>query len=160
MTTEISPTYGRLGEPGEVKVLYLQGLSRGAQFNLSVGAPGSGGKGGLASENEGVIAEFPNRGGAGGGRENTPIIDALTMYANSLSEDYLKPLSFSYPGDHTIEWPYDTDTATVIMINPGGGGGGGMGDTLPGEDGEDGLPGVTFVFPTYVPSQRPLVSSE
>ena len=80
------------------------------------------------------------------------------MYANSLSETYLKPLTFSEPGDYTIEWPYDTETATLVMINPGGGGGGGMGDILPGEDGEDGLPGATFVFPTYVPSQRPVDS--
>ena len=25
-----------------------------------------------------------------------------------------------------------------------------MGDTMAGEDGEDGLPGATFIFPTYL----------
>jgi hypothetical protein len=59
------------------------------------------------------------------------------------------------PGEHEIEWPYDTSTGTLVQINPGGGGGGGAGDTLPGEDGEDGLQGATFLFPTYLPMQRP-----
>ena len=158
MTTPISRTYGWPGKPGGVEVLYLQGLSRGYRIDLSVGAPGEGGKGGPPSANDSGDSAFRDRGGAGGGRENTPIIEALTMYANSLNETDLKPLIFSEPGEYSIEWPYDTETATLVVIGPGGGGGGGMGDILPGEDGEAGLPGAAFIFPTSVPAQRPATS--
>ena len=153
---EISETYGQPGGPGSVEIHYLRGLHRGYEIDISVGVPGVGGKGGIiqGNTNEDRIAEFPNRGGAGGGRENIPIVEALTAYADSRSESYLKPLIFTDPGDHKITWPYDTDTATLVIVNPGGGGGGGMGETLPGEDGEDGLRGIVFLIPTEVPTQR------
>ena len=96
-----------------------------------------------------------DRGGAGGGRENILIIEALMAYATKRKGTVNEPLCFLEPGIHTVRWPHDTSTATVVAIRPGGGGGGGMGDTLPGEDGEDGLPGATFIFPTYIPVQRP-----
>ena len=43
----------------------------------------------------------------------------------------------------------------MVQIGPGGGGGGAAGDIMPGEDGEDGLLGATFIIPTYLPLQRP-----
>ena len=152
----LSQTYGGPGLPGKVDVVYLKGLRRGHKLDVKVGSPGKGGVGGLAKEPaDGAEASFIDRGGAGGGRENSPIIDALKAYAAQRKNTVKEPLCFLEPGTYTVEWPYDISTATVVAIGPGGGGGGGIGDTLPGEDGEDGLPGATFIFPTYVPVQRP-----
>ena len=155
MDEVISQTYGRPGEPGEIAVVYMKGLRRGVELEVKVGFPGQGGKGGPAAypANNGDPS-FVDRGGAGGGLENLPIIDAFAAYAESHKGTEKEPLFFSESGVHKVEWPYDTSTATVVTIGPGGGGGGGAGDTLPGEDGEDGLSGATFIFPTYVPVQR------
>lgn len=158
MVAVLSQSYGRPGNPGRVEVTYLAGLSMGDQLELTVGIPGKGGKGGDARDTSPLDDEqsdFADRGGAGGGRENAPIIDAFIAYAKAREGTKDEPLCFLEPGSHTIIWPFETPTATVVAIGPGGGGGGGMGDTLPGEDGEDGLLGATFIFPTYVPTQRP-----
>ena len=156
MTEVLSQTYGRPGRPGNVEVAYLHGLRRGDKLTVKVGFPGKGGAGGPPAEpSSDGDSQFVDRGGAGGGRENVPIIDALTAYAGSYRGTEKEPLCFLEPGEHEIEWPYNTSTGTLVQINPGGGGGGGSGDTLPGEDGEDGLPGATFLFPTYLPAQPP-----
>ena len=157
MVKVLSQSYGRPGNPGRVDVTYLTDLFKGCQLDITVGAPGKGGKGGEAVDSslEDEKSDFVDRGGAGGGRENVPIIEALMAYAESCEGSERQPLCFLDPGHHTIDWPFETPTATVVMIAPGGGGGGGMGDTLPGEDGEDGLPGAAFIFPTYLFAQRP-----
>ena len=154
MATVLSQTYGRPGGPGAVEVVYLIGLRRGQIINVSLGVPGKGGVGG-PPESPDDESDFVDRGGAGGGRENTPLIDAFTAYAESCKGSEKEPLCFLEPGEHKVEWPYDTPTATLVLIHPGGGGGGAEGDTRLGEDGEDGLPGAAFLFPTYVPVQRP-----
>ena len=156
MAEVLSQTYGRPGKPGIVEVAYLSGLRLGHTIEVEVGYPGKGGAGGPAIESpvQGC-PQFVDRGGAGGGRENVPILDALTAYAQNCTGTETEPLCFLEPGKHEVEWPYDTSTATLILILPGGGGGGGAGDTLPGEDGEDGLPGAAFIIPTYLPVQRP-----
>ena len=108
-------------------------------------------------QNSEELEGIPNRGGAGGGRENIPVVDALRMYADSEADSYLAPLYFLDPGIHELTWPYDTSTATMVIVQPGGGGGGGAGERfLPGEDGENGLGGAVFIFPTDIPLQRPL----
>ena len=79
------------------------------------------------------------------------------MCADSKADSYLAPLYFLDPGIHELTWPYDTSTATMVIVQPGGGGGGGAGERfLPGEDGENGLGGAVFIFPTDIPLQRPL----
>ena len=157
MVEVLSLTYGRPGNPGRVDVTYETGLSLGCQLNVTVGEPGKGGKGGLPSEiaagNEDL--GFVDRGGAGGGRENLPIINAFVAYAKTCEGTEHQPLYFLEPGPHELVWPYETATATIVAIGAGGGGGGGIGDTLPGENGEDGLAGAIFIFPTYLPVQRP-----
>ena len=158
MTTDVlSMTYGKPGGPGEVEVGYVNGLKRGDKLDVHVPTPGKGGKGGPAQtpENEGERTEFVDRGGAGGGRENLPIIQALKSYAESVKGTKHEPLYFLEPGDYTVQWSYDTSTATIVGIGSGGGGGGGFGEDQPGEDGEDGINGATFIFPTYLPVQRP-----
>ena len=157
MVEVLSQSYGRPGNPGRVDVTYLTGLFKGCQLDITVAAPGKGGKGGEAVDSslEDEKTEFVDRGGAGGGRENIPIIEAFIAYVERFEGTERQPLFFPDPGHHIISWPFETPTATVVMIASGGGGGGGMGDTLPGEDGEDGLPGVVFLFPTYIPVQRP-----
>lgn len=154
VTDVLSETYGRPGDPGRVEVRYLRGLRRGYGIDVNVGSPGRGGAGGPPTESSDDNPPFVDRGGAGGGRETIPIVDAFKAYAANLKGTESEPLCFLEPGVHTVEWPYDTPTATLVIINPGGGGGGGMGDTMAGEDGEDGLPGATFIFPTYLPMQR------
>ena len=157
MVEVLSLTYGQPGNPGRVAVTYETGLSLGCQINVTVGSPGKGGTGGppsdLTGDDEGLT--FVDRGGAGGGRQNLPIINAFVEYARSCEGTERQPLYFLEPGPHQVIWPYETSTATVVVIGAGGGGGGGIGDTLPGEDGEDGLPGAVFLFPTYLPVQRP-----
>ncbi len=156
MTEVLSQTYGRPGKPGSVEVVYLNGLGRGQKLDVKVGFPGKGGVcGSPAERSSDGDSHFVDRGGAGGGREHLPIIDAFTAYAESCKGTVNEPLCFLKPGVYTVEWPYDTSTATLVQVSPGGGGGGGAGDTLLGEDGEDGLPGATFLFPTYLPAQRP-----
>ena len=156
MADVLSQTYGGPGEGGQVKVFYLSGLHRGYELTVKVSFPGKGGAGGPPAEPSSVDdSHFVDRGGAGGGRENVPIIDAFTTYTEKFRGTEQEPLCFLEPGEHRVQWPYNTPTATVVQIDPGGGGGGGGGDTLQGEDGEDGLPGATFIFPTYVPVQRP-----
>ena len=156
MTDVLSQTYGRPGAPGNVEVAYLHGLRRGDKLTVKVGSPGKGGAGGPpAEQSSDGDSQFTGRGGAGGGRENLPIIDAFKVYTERHKGADKEPLCFLKPGEHEIEWPYSTPPGTLVQIDPGGGGGGGAGDTLPGEDGEDGLPGATFIFPTYLPSQRP-----
>ena len=86
-----------------------------------------------------------------------PIIEAFQCYAKSKADSHLAPLSFLNPGIHEVMWTYDTSTATMVIVHPGGGGGGGAGQELVrGEDGEDGLGGAIFIFPTDIPTQRPL----
>ena len=156
MAEVLSQTYGRPGEPGNVEVVYLSGLRRGHELDVKVGFPGKGGAGGPAAEpSSDGDSHFVDHGGAGGGRENVPIIDAFTAYAERYKGTEKEPLYFLEPGDYRVEWLYNTPTATLVQIAPGGGGGGGTGDTLQGEDGEDGLPGAIFIFPTYIPVQRP-----
>ena len=156
MAEVLSQTYGRPGRPGNVEVAYLRGLQLGQIIEVELGCPGKGGAGGPAVESPVQGGpQFVDRGGAGGGRENVPIVDAFTAYVQNCTGAEKKPLCFLEPGKHEFEWPYNTSTATLVIIHPGGGGGGGTGDTLPGEDGEDGLPGGAFLFPTYLPVQRP-----
>ena len=156
MVEVLSQTYGRPGNPGRIEVTYETGLSLGCQLNATVGEPGKGGEGGLPSDiaADDEVSEFVDRGGAGGGRENLPIINALVAYAESCEGTEHQPLYFLESGPHEFVWPYETATATIVVIGAGGGGGGGIGDTLPGEDGEDGLSGAIFIFPTYLPVQR------
>ena len=163
MALEALPSQvGKPGGPGSVEVTYLDRLRRGASITVQVGTPGKGGAGGPARAS-GSAQSLPDsekesprhRGGAGGGKENLPIINALNQYAKTLEGTENAPLVFLEPGPHEVEWPYETSTATVVIVNPGGGGGGGYGDIVPGEDGEDGLPGATFVFPTCIPLLRP-----
>ena len=156
MAEVLSQTYGRPGSPGKVEIAYLSGLRLGQYIEVELGHPGKGGAGGPAIESpvEGG-PQFVHRGGAGGGRENAPILDSLTAYAQNCAGTKNEPLCFLEPGKHEVEWPYDTSTATLVVVHPGGGGGGGAGDTLPGEAGEDGLPGAAFMFPTYIPVQKP-----
>ncbi len=155
VTTVLSSTYGRPGNPGQVQVSYMNGLYRGCEIEVAVGSPGKGGAGGPPGEQfDDVQDPFVHRGGAGGGRENIPIIKAFEMYAESHKGTEHEPLLFTTPGIHKCNWPYNTPTATIVEIGPGGGGGGGAGEILPGEDGEDGLLGATFVIPTYIPLQR------
>ena len=160
MTNEISPGYGNPGEPGGIVVNYLRGLTHNTTFRIDVGGPGPGGPGGAAGRpNSDGQEGIPNRGGAGGGRENIPIVEALLMYATSKADSHLAPLCFLQPGAHDVLWTYDTSTATMVIVHPGGGGGGGGGAGqvfLPGEDGVDGLGGAVFIFPTDLPTQRPL----
>lgn len=150
------PGYGQPGEPGEVKVIHLKDLKPRQQIPVAVGSPGSGGTGGHAAfPNAEGIEESPNLGGAGGGRENVPIIEALRAYADSKMYSYLKPLCFEEPGLQMISWPYDTSTATMVIIGPSGGGGGGNGQvSVPGEGGENGLGGAVFIFPTDLPTYK------
>lgn len=158
MNEVLSQTFGRPGKPGSVEVTYMKSLRRGCPILVKIGFPGKGGAGGPAVDHADDVDSHPpfvDRGGAGGGRENTPIVKALIAYAESLNGTRDKPLCFLNPGDHKAEWPYDTPTATVVQIGSGGGGGGAAGDIMPGEDGEDGLPGAAFIFPTYLPVQKP-----
>ena len=157
MSSVLSQTYGRPGGPGSVEVLYLNGLEKGSSITVTVGEPGKGGPGGPPNSevDASLISDFVDRGGAGGGRENLPIIEAFLNHAECLKDIDKQPLCLLDPGKHELIWPYDTSTVTLVMINPGGGGGGGIGEVLPGEDGEDGLPGAAFLFPTYLPVQRP-----
>jgi hypothetical protein len=149
----LSQTYGRPGKPGAVDVVYLRGLRRGHKLDVKVGRPGRGGSGGPAKETANRSdSSFVDRGGVGGGRETSPLLDALNAYAARQKHTANEPLCFLEPGLYTVEWPYNTSTATVVAIGPGGGGG--MGDDLPGEGGEDGMSGATFIFPTYFPVQR------
>ena len=161
----LSSTFGRPGNPGTVQVIYENNLRKGARLRIPVGSPGIGGEGGpVAPQGEAesasdilpaAAAEFSHRGGAGGGRENFPLIEAFTRSAEVLKGTEHEPLCFMEPGEFDVEWPYDTATATVVIINPGGGGGGGASDVQSGEDGEDGMPGAALIFPTYIPVQRP-----
>ena len=157
MQEVLSQTFGRPGSPGLVEVHYLSGLRRNQKIEMKVGEPGKGGSGGPpASAADGdADAVFVDRGGAGGGRENIPIIEGLMAYAEAQQGTEYEPIFFLQPSAYVIEWPYDTPTATLVIIGPGGGGGGGKGDTLPGEDGEDGLAGAVFLCPTDIPNQRP-----
>ena len=163
MALEALPSeVGKPGGPGAVEVAYLGGLHKGTLITVNVGTPGKGGAGGPARASrsvrslpEGEKESVSHRGGAGGGRENLPIINALKQYAKTLEGTENEPLVFLEPGSREVKWPYETSTATVVMITPGGGGGGAYGEVLPGEDGEDGLPGATFVFPTSIPLLRP-----
>ena len=81
-----------------------------------------------------------------------PIVEGLKAYAEAQQGTDNEPIFLLQPSAYVIEWPFDTPTATVTII--GGGGGGGMGDTLPGEDGENGLADAAFLFPTNIPTQR------
>ena len=152
----LSQTFGRPGQPGAVDVIYLAELRKGSVFEVVLLTPGEGGKGGPAlREPEPGDVPFVHRGGAGGGRENAPIVEALRAYAESLNESENPPFVFLEAGSHMVEWPYDIPTATIVIISPGGGGGGGWGEVFTGQDGENGVPGAAFVFPTHVPPQRP-----
>ena len=155
MTFQVLPEpYGKPGGPGGIVVTYLNDLYPGATIAIHLLESRQGGKGGpvvrksTVQEKEVAIA---NRGGAGGGRENVPIIVALTNYANSLKDTAQPPLIFLEPGEHRVVWPYETSTATLVNIGPGGGGGGGAGNIVEGLDGEDGLMGAAFLFPTDIP---------
>ena len=128
----LSNTFGRPGDPGTVQVSYLDNLRKGAKFPIPVRSPGIGGTGGpVAYQGEpapdldnlpDTAADFSHRGGAGGGRENLPLIEALSRYAELIKGTEREPLCFMEPGEFEVEWPYDTATATVVMVNPGGGG--------------------------------------
>ena len=158
MNEVLSQTFGRPGKPGSVEVTYMSGLRYGCSLLVRVGFPGKGGRGGPAvDQTDDVDADppFVDRGGAGGGHANAPILEALIAYAESRKGTRDEPLCFLKPGDHQAEWPYHTPMATMVQIGPGGGGGGAAGDIMPGEDGEDGLLGATFIIPTYLPLQRP-----
>lgn len=124
---------------------------------MEVGEPGKGGSGGppASASDDSDDTVFVDRGGAGGGRENIPIVEGLKAYAEAFNGTECEPIFFLQPGAYVVEWPYDTPTATLIVVGSGGGGGGGMGDTIQGEDGEDGIPGAIFLFPTNIPTQRP-----
>ena len=168
MAEDAPPEFGKPGEPGWVEVIHLRDLANQVPIEFSVGTPGKPGQGGQAEIPgdlpQGIIEvqDLLNPGGAGGGRENAPIIEALKLYAESLVGAYLKPLCFLEPGHYEFPWPYDTPTATMVRIGPGGGGGGG-GATVTeqggrllvrhGAEGEEGLPGAVFIFPTEVPTQ-------
>ena len=92
MTDVISETYGRPGGPGAVTVEYWSGLHRAQPLKASVGFPGKGGAGGPAAHpSEDGGSDFVDRGGAGGGRENVPLIDALKAYSQSLAGTELQP---------------------------------------------------------------------
>ena len=86
---------------------------------------------------------------------NSPIIAALVAYAKSCKGTKHEPLYSLTPGLQESTWPHDTPTATIVRIHPGGSGGGGIGEILPGQDGEDGLAGAMFIFPTYLLAQNP-----
>ena len=120
MTEVLSQTYGRPGTPGNVEVAYLHGLRGGDKLTVKVGFPGKGGAGGPPAEpSSDGDPQFIDRGGAGGGRENIPIIDAFTAYAESYKDTEKEPLCFLESGEHEIEWPYNTSTGTLVQINPG-----------------------------------------
>ena len=149
--------YGKPGRPGSVVVEHPNNLYKGFTFPIYVGKPGKGGKGGPAGKgytDEQKTAAIANKGGAGGGRENVVLIEPLRKYAEELQETDMPPLIFDEPGEHLVTWPYDTSTATVVIINPGGGGGGGAGNIVEGEEGEEGMKGITIIFPTALPLTR------
>ena len=118
MQEVLSQTYGRPGSPGLVEVHYLSGLRRDQKVEMGVGEPGKGGSGGPpASAADGNDdAEFVDRGGAGGGRENIPIIESLKAYAEAQQGTEYEPIFFLQPGAYVIEWPYDTPTATSSQL--------------------------------------------
>lgn len=119
MTEVLSRTYGRPGPPGEVEVAYLRGLREGDTLTVEVDFPGKGGAGGPPAELSGEgDAEFVDRGGAGGGRENTPIFEALKAYAEGFIGSDEEPLCFLEPGKHEFEWPCKTSTGTLVRIGP------------------------------------------
>ena len=154
----LSDSFGKPGGPGSVRVVYFGGLYEGSNFSTYVGKPGKGGKGGPTGKEPTVQEEevtIAYKGGAGGGRENVPLIIALRRYAESLQDTSWPPFIFDEPGDHQVVWPFkDVSTATMVIINPGGGGGGGAGDVVEGEEGEEGLTGITIIFPTDLPLVR------
>ena len=153
----ISKTFGQPGGPGEVKVHYLRDLHKGRQdIEIELPPPAKGGKGGISKESiDDSVSPFVHRGGAGGGRENDPLINAFIALAEKHKGTQNEPLCFLDPGHYKVEWPFDTSTATLVMISPGGSGGGGIGEVVRGENGEDGIPGACFIFPTYIHVQRP-----
>lgn len=149
------------GQPGEVKVIYVNGLHKGCILPpITVGDGGKGGAGGfpLAHPSPTDISNAPNQellGASGGGRENDPLIHAVLTYRDACQGNIYCPLGFTVPGEYiTVEWPYETSTATVMLIGAGGGGQGGTGYMLPGGEGEIGGAGAVFVFPTYLTEQR------
>lgn len=143
------------GQPGEVKVLYLTDLYAGRKLQFNVGKGGRGGAGGFAlqhptGEDLELAPSHPLPGASGGGRENDPIINAFVTYGDTCKGTRHEPLVFTEPGPHEAEWPYDTPTATLVVVGAGGGGQGGTGFVLPGGEGEVGGPGAVFLFPTYL----------
>ena len=156
MVEILSETYGRPGGPGAVEVQYASGLFKGCPIRLELASPGQGGQGGLPdTPTDSEAVPFVHRGGAGGGRENTPILDALVAYAKSREGTEHEPLYLLSAERRDFTWPHDTPTATIVTVQPGGGGGGGMGELLAGQEGEDGLEGAVFMFPTYLLAQNP-----
>ena len=159
MQQELEREFGKQGGPGSVEIIYVSGLCYGEFIDAKVGEPGKGGKGGDPAPEESVkenAMPYLNQGGAGGGRENIPLIEAFKLYAEKMKATKYEPLCFLEPGGHCKRWQHkQTDTATVVIINPGGGGGGGAGNIVEGEAGEYGIRGATFVFPTYLVTQRP-----
>lgn len=147
---------GQPGQAGPVTVKHLNELRKGMILKIEVGAGGKGGNGGDPAPSFDVNSPElgkVHRGGIGGGRENLPIIEAFRDYASKFAGAKHEGLCFLEPGTYEVDWPYNTPTATLVIIGAGGGGGGAMGgDILPGEDG---LPGATFLFPTYIPLHRP-----
>lgn len=106
MNEVLSQTFGRPGKPGSVEVTYMSGLRYGCSLLVRVGFPGKGGRGGPAvDQTDDVDADppFVDRGGAGGGRENAPILEALIAYAESRKGTRDEPLCFLKPGDHQAE---------------------------------------------------------
>ena len=148
--------FGQPGKPGEILVKCLDGLFKGVRISVKVPEGGEGGSGGNRRENlvDIVQEQVPLiRGGAGGGYEYLPIIEAFNFYlVNCGTED--KPLVFKEPGHYEAEWPYDSPTATMVFIGAGGGGGGAAGFVRDGEPGEQGLSGQIWIFPTYVERHR------
>ena len=152
MTPENNPAAGK---PGEVRVSYVDNLYKGFVIHITVGEGGPGGKGGFALRYPNLqdVASGPEEaflGGRGGGRENYPIINAFLTYEEICKDNQFCPISFTTPGVHEVEWPYETPTATVVVIGGDGGGQGGTGWVLPGEEGKEGGPGAIFFFPTYL----------
>ena len=152
----LAQLFGQPGQPGEILVTCLGGLAKGVRIDVEVPHGGEGGIGGKRGEGIGDIDEkqIPLvRGGAGGGYEYLPILEAFNFYlVNCAQED--KPLVFKEPGHHEAEWPYDSPTATMVFIGAGGGGGGAAGFIRDGEPGEQGLSGQIWIFPTYVERHR------
>ena len=153
MADVLSQTFGRPGGPGGVEVLYEGRFTKGCTFSVEVGTPGTGGKGGLLPMRPMIIMLRLSSiaGGAGGGRENRPLINAFVAYAMSRQGTKYEPLYSLVPGLQEFTWPYDTSTDTIVLIQPGGG----MGEIVAGQDGQEGLMGAAFIFPTYILAQNP-----